>query len=588
MQSIFLRAIVLLFLIPFYVSAQNEKRKVFTTTPVYDEIISTYAKLVTNSKIAKLSIVGTTAVGKPLHVVILSKDGKFDPEFSTRPDAVPVNASSKAIIMINNGIHPGEPDGIDACIELTRNIIQHPELLPDDVILVIIPVFNVDGCLNRSSNSRANQNGPEEYGFRGNAQNLDLNRDFIKCDAPNTISLEKLFRQWRPDVFIDTHVSDGADYQYVMTVITSQHSKMNPVVAGFVDNLMLPALYKSMKEKKHEMCPYVETVGETPETGIVGFLDSPRFSTGYASLFNCISFVTETHMWKPYNDRVWATYDFIWSVIEFCKGAEQLKKIHRDADNMVAAQKMFQLTWQLDTTKSEMISFNGFEAKHKLSEISGLQRMYYDRNAPYTKEIKYFNTYFPVVTVTAPVYYIIPMAYSKVIDRLAFNQVIMKRLKKDTTLNVEAYYIDDYTSGKSPYESHYLHSDVKVSKRIQAIHYYKGDCIVQVNQPCNRYIVETLEPEGDDSFFAWNFFDGILQQKEWFSDYIFEEKADSILNHNDALKSELQNKQKSDPEFAKDHWAQLYFVYAHSEYMEKSFNRYPVTRINEPAKLPLE
>jgi hypothetical protein len=583
-----IRLLLLLLLFPFLVSAQKEKRKIFTTTPTYDEIISTYTSLVANSKIAKLSVAGTTAIGKPLHVVVLSKEGKFDPPFSGRPDAVPATTNTKAVIMINNGIHPGEPDGIDACIEMTRNILLHRELLPDDVILVIIPVFNVDGCLNRSSHSRANQNGPEEYGFRGNAQNLDLNRDFIKCDAVNTISLEKLFRQWRPDVFIDTHVSDGADYQYVLTLIASQHSKMNPIVAGFVDNHMLPALYKSMKEKKYEMCPYVETVGETPETGIVGFLDSPRFSTGYASLFNCISFVTETHMWKPYNDRVWATYDFLFSVVDFCKGAELIKKTHRDADNDVSAQKIFPLTWKLDTSKSEMIWFNGFEAKHKLSEISGLQRMYYDRNAPYTKQVKYFNTYFPVISVTAPEYYIIPMAYNKVIDRLAMNQVEIKRLKKDTVLNVEVYRIDEYKTGNGPYESHYLHSGVKVSKSMQTIQYYKGDCIVRVNQPSNRYIVETLEPEGGDSFFAWNFFDGILQQKEWFSDYIFEEKADSILQHNDGLKTDLMTKQKNDPAFAKDHWAQLYFIYSHSDYMEKTYNRYPVTRINQPAKLPLE
>jgi hypothetical protein len=292
-------------------------------------------------------------------------------------------------------------------------------------------------------------------------------------------------------------------------------------------------------------------------------------------------------MWKPYNDRVWATYDFLFSVIDFCKGAE-LKKIHRDADNFVSTQKIFPLSWQLDTSKYEMIWFNGFEAKHKLSEISGLQRMYYDRNAPYTKQVKYFNTYFPATTVTAPEYYIIPGAYKNVIARLMMNQVVIKRLKKDTVLTVEASYISDYKTGKNPYESHYVHSGVKISKSTQTIHYYQGDYVVQVNQASNRYIVETLEPEGSDSFFAWNFFDGILQQKEWFSDYIFEEKADSILKHNDALKSELMAKQKSDPEFAKDHWGQLYFVYSHSDYMEKTYNRYPVTRINQPAKLPLE
>ncbi len=580
MHSSLLKTILAVFLLaPFCLSAQKEKRKVFTTTPTYDEIIVAYTSLATKSKIVKLTECGTTDIGKPLHLVVISKDGKFDP----------ASAATKTKIFINNGIHPGEPDGIDACIELTRMFVAHPELLPANVVICIIPVYNVDGCLNRSSTSRANQNGPEEYGFRGNAKNLDLNRDFIKCDAQNTIGLEKVFRLWQPDIFIDTHVSNGADYQYVMTLIESQRSKMNYIVSDYVKNKMVPSLYATMKENKFEMCPYVEFEGETPESGIIGFLESPRFSTGYSSLFNCISFVTETHMWKPYDDRVWATYEFLLAIINYSgKENEVISKIHLDANNAVKSQKSFTLNWQLDTTKFEWISFKGFEAKHKLSAISGQQRLYYDRNAPFTKQVKYFNTYVPVSTVTSPEFYIIPQAYTEVIERFKLNQIAMKRLKKDTLMTVEVYYIDDYKSTRTPYESHYLHSQVKVSRSMQAINYYRGDYVVQTNQISNRYIVETLEPEGGDSFFSWNFFDGILQQKEWFSDYIFEEKADSILNHTDALKDELVKKQKSDTAFAKDHWAQLYFIYSHSPYMEKTYNRYPVARLNQPAKLPLE
>jgi hypothetical protein len=566
-------------LAPVCLSAQKEKRKIFTTTPTYDEIIATYTALAKGCKIMQLTECGTTDIGKPLHLVVISKDGKFDPQFS----------GMKTRIFINNGIHPGEPDGIDACIELTKTFLAHPELLPANVVICIVPVYNVDGCLNRSATSRANQNGPEEYGFRGNAKNLDLNRDFIKCDAANTFALEQAIRQWQPDIFIDNHVSDGADYQYVLTLIESQRSKMNYIVADFVKFKMMPSLETTMKEKKYEMCPYVETMGETPESGIVGFLETPRFSTGYTSLFNCISFVVETHMWKPYNDRVWATYEFLLATINYGgKENEAINKTHRDADNNVKTQRSFTLNWKLDTAKFEWISFKGFEAKHKLSGISGQQRMYYDRNAPYTKQVKYFNTYSPVTTITAPEFYIIPQAYTKVTERLKLNQIKMNRLSKDTAINVEAYYIDDYKSGKTPYESHYLHSNVKVSKSNQLIQYYKGDYVVQTNQASNRYIVETLEPEGGDSFFAWNFFDGILQQKEWFSDYVFEEKADSILNHDDALKDELMKKQKSDTAFAHDNWAQLYFIYSHSPYMEKTYNRYPVARLNQPAKLPFE
>jgi hypothetical protein len=561
--------------------SQTEKRKIFTTTPTYDEIIATYKKLAKDNPISQFDLAGTTDIGKDLNVMILSKDKTFTPESA--------KAKGKVVIMINNGIHPGEPDGIDACIELIKTFQAQPKLLPDNVVLCIIPVYNVDGCLNRGSTSRANQNGPEEYGFRGNSKNLDLNRDFIKCDSKNTLSLELLFQSWKPDVFIDTHVSDGADYQYVMTLIATQRNKLNPIVANYMDKEMVPALYVAMQSKNYPMCPYVETHGETPDSGIEGFLETPRFSTGYASLFNCISFVTETHMWKPYNDRVWATYEFLLAAINYSsKENKKILKVHHDADSAVSVQKKFALTWQLDTTQYEWISFKGFEAKHKLSEVSGLQRLYYDRNAPYEKKIKFFNTYSPSLEVIAPSFYILPQAYSNVAKHLTMSNVKTRQLKKDTTIKVEVYYITDYNSPKTPYESHYLHTGIKVSSDTQLIQYYKGDYVIQTNQPSNRYIVETLEPQGGDSFFAWNFFDGILQQKEWFSDYIFEEKADSLLKNDPALKAQLLTKQKSDTAFANDHWAQLNFVYQHSAYMEKTYKRYPVARLNQFVKLPLE
>lgn len=567
------RLLFSLLLFPLLLLSQGTKRKVFTKTPVYDSIIAAYERFDKQSEICKLERCGTTDIGKPLHLFILSADKIFDPATARQ--------KGKAVILINNAIHPGEPDGIDACIEMTKAILANPKLLPSNLVVCIVPVYNVDGCLNRGRFSRANQEGPEEYGFRGNAINLDLNRDFIKADAANTISLELVFQEWKPDVLIDTHVSDGADYQHVMTLIATQRSKLHPVLADYMDKQMLPALYASMKTKKYDLCPYVETQGETPESGITGFLETPRFGTGYAALFNCIGFVTETHMLKPYNDRVWATYEILFSFINLTsQDAAKISSLHAEADKQTATQKIFTLGWKIDTTKYELIEFKGYEAAHKTSVVTGQPRLYYDRSKPYTKKIRYYNTYIPSKQVNAPDAYIIPQAYQQVIYRLALNGVKMKKLKRDTVIEVDVYYITDYQSPAKPYESHYLHTGVKTRTEKQKINYYKGDYIIRMDQPANRYIVETLEPEGGDSFFAWNFFDGILSQKEWFSDYVFEEKADSILKANPSLKTELDEKRKSDTAFAANGWAQLYFIYQRSGYMEITHNRYPVSRLN--------
>ncbi len=158
--------------------------------------------------------------------------------------------------------------------------------------------------MNRSWPSRANQNGPKSYGFRGNARNYDLDRDFIKADSKNMKSFAEIFHRWNPDVMVDNHASDGADYQYVMTLIETQQDVFNPVMRRFYESKMRPALYSGMKNDGFPMTPYVESFKTSPDSGIVSFMDYPRYSSGYAALFNTISFITETHMLKPYRQRV--------------------------------------------------------------------------------------------------------------------------------------------------------------------------------------------------------------------------------------------------------------------------------------------
>ncbi len=560
---------------------QTANKKTYTTTPTYAEIISTYKSFEKKSAFCKLFQYGTTDVGKPLHLLVISKGKVFDP--------ITLRKQNKRILLINNGIHPGEPDGIDASIEMVQTLIQDESNIPNDVVICIIPVYNVDGCLNRGKYSRANQNGPEEYGFRGNAQNLDLNRDFIKADSKNAQTFTEIFQIWKPNVFVDNHVSNGADYQYVMTLITTQRDKLHPTLSKYMTEDMVPQLFSKMKLRKFEMSTYVDSRGETPESGLVEYLETPRYSSGYAVLFNCMSFVPETHMWKPYNDRVWATYELMFSFLEVIqKDAQKIGQLKSEADSQIKKQKEFVLNWELDTMRFDTISFNGFEASHIPSSISGKNRLYYDRTKPFTKRIRFYNHYKPVVSVQASAVYVVPQAWNGVVERLKMNGVIMKRFAKDTSISCIVKYITEFETSKKPYEGHYSHYNTKVRIETQTINFFEGDYLIETNQSCNRYIVETLEPQGDDSFFAWNFFDGILQQKEWFSDYVFEEKAEELLKTNSKLSKEFESKKKSDTTFSDNHWAQLSFIYRNSVYYEKSHNRYPVFGLNSTIGLPIK
>lgn len=564
---------IFLLTISFFASAQLtpfELSKSKNTTATYQQAIAYYKNLDQKYDQMKMITCGLTDIGKPLHLVVLSKNKNFDP--------VQLRKQNKRILLINNGIHPGEPEGIDASMMLARDLLQKNKL-PDDVVICIIPVYNIDGSLNRGL-SRVNQNGPESYGFRGNAKNLDLNRDFIKTDSRNSYSFQEIFNSWQPDLFLDNHTSNGAEYQYVMTFIETQRDKLNPVLSKFMTDTLEPALYAAMKASGFEMTPYVEHIAETPDSGITAFLESPRFATGFATLHNTIGFIGETHMLKPFNKRVYASYHLMQNLIDIMrKNATALASAKGQADEQVKNQKQFALNWEMDTEKFDTISFKGYEAKHKVSEVSGLPRLYYDRNLPFEKPLRLYNTYKPKLVVEKPIAYVVPQAWQKVVDLLKLNRVFMKRLSADTLMDAEMYYISDYKTSQRPYEGHYLHSEIKVRTQNQKVRFYKGDYLVYTNQTQNRYIVETLEPQGVDSFFAWNFFDSVLGQKEYFSAYVFEDEASKLLANDPKLKQKLNEAKNKDPELAKSASDQLNWVYHNSVYYEKTHLRYPVGRL---------
>lgn len=549
-------------------------------TATYTEVIHYYQSLAKTYPQAKMITYGPTDFGPPLQLLVLSKDKMFDP--------VAIRKSDKRILLINNGIHPGEPEGIDASMMLAHDLLKENKL-PKNVVICIIPVYNIDGSFNRGSTSRANQNGPTAYGFRGNSKNYDLNRDFIKTDSKNSQSFQEIFNTWQPEIFVDTHTSNGADYQYTMTLIPTHKDKLQPLLSTYLTETLVPSLYQEMEKKGYEMVPYVNSIGETPDQGITGFLESPRYSTGYATLHNTIGFMPETHMLKAFDKRVDATYKLLQTYIDVVvRDAKLIGENKKKADEAVAIQQKFAIDWKLNKNESTLLIFKGYAAKQKPSEVSGLDRLYYDKNEPYTKEIKYWNTFEPSLTVSKPIAYLIPQAWTKVVALLKLNQVKVQQLSRDAVIPVEMYYINDYKTATRPYEGHYLHTAVKINPTLQNLPFYAGDYIVYVNQATNRYIVETLEPQAIDSFFNWNFFDAILGMKEHFSAYVFEDTAAELLKKDPTLREKLEKEKAAKPEMAKDAEAQLDFIYKNSDYYEKTHTRYPIGRLLKDQHLTLK
>jgi len=552
-------------LTPFEKGNKNE-------SATYDEIISWYKML--DKKSGQLSVLerGMTDAEKPIHLVSINSDQIFNPK--------KWHQENKIVILINNGIHAGEPDGIDASMMLARDISNNKIKLPKNVCLAIIPVFNIGGCLNRNSTSRVNQNGPNEYGFRGNSQNLDLNRDFTKCDSKEAKSFSEIFQWLQPDILIDNHVSDGADYQHTMTLLTTQYDKLGGSLGRYLKESFEPSIYENMSQKGWDLVPYVDFESTNFDEGMDAFYDPPRYSSGYAALFNTLSFVTETHMLKPYAQRVKSTYDLMLSFIEEAHiHAKEIITERKKANEEKNSQKEFALKWKLQKDDFSTITFNGYERDSALSEATGLQKYFYNHQKPFTKKIKYYNHYEPVGIVKKPKAYIIPQGWHDVIERMKSSGVVMKKLSKDNSYLVTTYKILNYESYSKPYEKHHKNYNVKTESVVSTMKFSKGDYYIDINQIAERYIIEMLEPTGDDSFFAWNFFDGILQQKEGYSDYRWEDLAAGYLKKDSSLQVALAEKKKESPEFAKDAHQILDFIYKHSPYYEKMHLRYPVYRV---------
>jgi hypothetical protein len=546
-----------------------------TTTPTWAESIDAFRELADAHHGATLTVMGADDNGSPIHLFILH-DGN-----TPHPDSL--RKAGKRILWITNGIHAGEPDGVDASLLLARALLhsdQYMGLLANTSVC-IVPVYNVSGAQQRSSHSRANQNGPEEYGFRANARNLDLNRDFIKADARNTRDLLKALAHWDPDIYFETHVSNGADHQHVMELLTTHPDRLDPALRDYLDTTLKPGLYAWMEGRGQLMCPYFETVKEFPEQGLEGFLDGPRYSSGHAGLRNRIGILSETHMLKPFADRVNATFQLMLATLAVLDregiGLAQARKV---AGSHVARAPSFGFNYSLDTTQVEQLPWKGYRAGYMASAVSGLPRLFYDRSQPTDTVVPWMDRYEPSFIIEKPKAYLIPQAWREVIARLKMDGVPMEVLRERSTFPVEYQRIEDFSTVRSPYEGRYLHYGISTSTEPGTYEARPGDALVPMGHPTDRLVMEILEPRASDSFFAWGFFDSVLQQKEYFSSYVFEDIAAELLAKDPALRKALAERKAADPAFAADARAQLDWVYKRSPYHEPGYRRYPVLRVH--------
>ncbi len=544
----------------------------------WEEAIAYYTDLDRRYKEATLLEMGMTDAGRPLHLFIISSDGSTD--------AAEMHRKGKTIVLINNGIHPGEPEGIDASARFAAELLANKngmKKMLDNCTVAIIPVYNIGGSLTRSRYWRINQNGPEEKGARRNTRFLDLNRDFVKQDSRDARAFAEIFHLLDPDVFLDTHTTNGSDHQHTITLIATQPEKMFPEMESFFRNRMLVELYGRMKDvHKNQMVPYVQYVERGSIRAISGFDELPYYSTGYTALYNTFGFMTEALVHKEYPARVVGTYQFITELVRFAaQNNKEILRLRAEAGRLTREKKEYVISWKQDTTRWDMIEFRGYAFDETTTPITGRRSGFYNHDKPYVENIRYYNYFTPGITITAPEAYVVPFAWEGVIERLQNNGVKMYQLERDTTMVAETYYIESYEPARRATQGHYYNTKVKIRPVTQEITCLRGDYIVPVNQRSNNYIVTMLEPESEAGFFAWNFFDSFLEGQDWYSVWGFESHLKELLDHDTALREAFDKARQGDEKLASDPVAQLQWLYQHTPVseLEKRTMLYPVSRL---------
>lgn len=558
------------------------ERSGFIQTPRYNETIAYCQKLADASPMIHYTTFGKSPEGRDLPVMIIDKDGDTTPEAIRR--------KGHTIMLIQACIHAGEPDGKDAGLMLIRDMTihkKHLELL-DNISLVFIPIFNVDGHENFGAKNRINQNGPEELGTRTTAQLINMNRDFLKADAPEMRSWLRLFNLWLPEVFIDIHVTNGADFQYVMTYNMETNSTyMEKGLRQWATGVYEKALSEKMEAGGYPIFPYFHFLqSNTPESGMEMEIFDPRYSQAYAAARNRIGFLVETHIYKPYKQRVLATYQLLVSSAGILnKEGQNLQKIIAQADKQTGspAFRREPMAFEFKSTHKDsvLVDFLGWKKITVKSDLSGGDWTKHDYTQPVTVHAPLYTSYEPTIEVNLPEAYLLTPQWLDVIQLLDLHGITYRRIEQPQKVKVETY---RYTEAKySGWQSEgRIPVTAKYSVQTEELPYPQGALLIDMNQPSARIAAWLLEPSAPGSLTYWGFFNSIIQApgEFWVSLPYMEVKGREMLAKNPELKKEFEAKKVSDPAFAQNPKAILEFFYAKvRKTAESNANIHPAWRI---------
>ena len=554
------------------------ERSGFVRTGRYDEVIALCDAFAARWPDAvRCEDFGTTPEGRPMKLLVVSESGALTPA-QARERGLPV-------LLVQGGIHAGEIDGKDAGFLLLRQLLdgEAGTGVLEKVVLLFVPVFNVDGHERFGRWNRPNQRGPEEMGWRTTAQNYNLNRDYLKADAPEMQAMLRVVSEWDPIVAMDLHVTDGAKFEHDVSItaepVNSGDAQLRKAGRAVRDGIIarlsgqgsLPlAFYPSFVEN------------DNPASGFVDGVSPPRFSHGYFVLRNRIGVLVETHSWKDYPTRVRITRNTVLDLLELAaRDGRDWLATARAADARAARLGGQPVPLQYEATdKVRTIDFRGYAYTRTPSDVSGALMTHYDEDTPQVWKVPLRDEVVPSLSVAAPRGgYLVPAAFAPLVEpKLRAHGVEYRRLERSLpSAKVQAWRADKAKFADTSFEGHQrLAAEGKWHPETDSL--VAGALFVPIAQARARLAMNLLEPQAPDSLLGWGWFNSAFEQKEYMEDYVAEEVAREMLAKDPALKAEFERRLKEDPEFAKSPQARLDFFYRRHSAYDTRLNVYPVLR----------
>lgn len=524
---------------------------------------------------------GRTPEGRPMLALAASADGTLDAESAHR--------AGRPVVLMQGGIHAGEIDGKDAGFLALRQMLEGS--LAKDALkgatFVFVPVFNVDGHERVGLWNRPNQVGPEEMGWRVTAQNLNLNRDYVKAEAPEMQAMLRLLGEWDPILYVDLHVTDGAkfehDISYSVTPTLAGHEPLRQTAVAVRDELM-----KRAKDKGSLPVDFYPSFlkDDDPTSGFAVDVSPKRFSQAYWASRNRIGVLVETHSWKDYPTRVRITHHTIIALMEMAArdGKKWMTAAQAaDAEAAKIGGSTVALTYA-NTPHVQTIEFRGYEYERAPSAISGGLMTRYNDKRPQIWRIPLRDEVKPEITVTATRGgYLVPASFARIVgDKLTLHGIEFHTLAQ--ALNgseVEVFRATKATTGKETFEGRSVFTvEGDWSKETRDIG--AGALFVPIAQAKSELVMTLLEPRDPDSLVSWGYFAAAFEQKEYMEAYVAEAVAEEMLKKDPALRQEF-DRRLEDPAFAADPNARLDFFYRRHSSWDERYNLYPVFRVaSEP------